>query len=62
MVEPDRGVAGDLDVLALIVTDGHLLGVVQQDVGSLERRIREQARRDEQVLALGRLLLELGHA
>jgi hypothetical protein len=50
MVEPDRGVAGDLDVLALVVTDGDLVGVVEQDVGRHQRRVGEQARRHELVL------------
>jgi hypothetical protein len=34
MVEPLGDVAGQLDVLSLILADRHLLGVVQQDVGS----------------------------
>jgi len=35
MVEADGDVAGDLDVLALIVADRYLVGVVEQDVGCL---------------------------
>ena len=46
-------VAGDLDVLALVVADRHLLVVVEQDVGGLQRRVGEQPAGDEQVLALG---------
>ena len=61
VVEADRDVAGDLDVLALVVADGDLVGVVQHDVGGLERRVGEQPGRDEVALALGRLVLELGH-
>jgi len=38
MVEADCDVAGDLDVLALVVADRHLVGVVQHDVGGLQRR------------------------
>ena len=60
VVEAQRDVAGDLDVLALVVADRHVLGVVEQDVGRLQRRVREQAAGDE--LALGRLVLELRHA
>ena len=48
-------------MLALVVADGHLVGVVQEDVGGLERRVREQPGRHELAL-LGRLLLELRHA
>ena len=61
VVEAHRDVAGDLDVLALIVADRHLVGVVQQDVGGLQRRVGEQPGRDEVAFALGRLVLELGH-
>ena len=60
-VEPDRDVTGDLDVLALVVADGHLVGVVQQDVGGLQCRVGEQPARDEPAGALGGLLLELDH-
>ena len=35
-IEPLGDVAGDLDVLALVIADRHLVGVVQEDVGSLE--------------------------
>ena len=51
VVEPDRDVAGELDVLALVVADGDLLGVVQQDVGGHQHRVVEQADADE-LLAL----------
>ncbi len=61
MVEADRRIAGDLDVLTLVVADGDVLGVVQDDVGGLQRRVREEPGGDEEVLALGRLLLELRH-
>jgi hypothetical protein len=61
MVEPDGDVAGDLDVLALVVADRDLVRVVEHDVGGLQRRIGEQPGRHELVLALGALVLELGH-
>ena len=48
-------------MLALIVADRHLVGVVQQDVGRLEGGIREQAGRGELPLPLRRLVLELRH-
>ncbi len=61
VVEPDRDITGDLDVLTLIVADRDLVGAVQHDVGRLQGRIGEQAGRDEVALALGGLLFELGH-
>ena len=61
-VEAFGDVAGDLDVLALILADGNVVGVVEQDVGCLESGIGEQSGRDEVGLALGRLVLELGHS
>ncbi len=59
VVEPDGQLAGQLEVLALVVADRHPLGVVEQDVGRLEHRVGEQAHPDR-VLA-GALVLELGH-
>ena len=46
-VEPDGEVAGELDVLALVVAHGHPVGVVEEDVGRLQRRVGEQAGGDE---------------
>jgi hypothetical protein len=57
VVEADRDVAGDLDVLALVVADRHLLGVVEQDVGRLQRRVGEQPGRDERPSRLADLSL-----
>ena len=62
MVEADRDVAGDLDVLPLVFAHRHLVGVVQQDVGCLQRRVGEEPGGDELCFTLGRLVLELGHA
>ena len=42
VVEPDGQVAGQLEVLALVVADGHPLGVVGEDVGGHEHRVVEQ--------------------
>ena len=56
-----RDVAGQLDMLLLVVADRHVGRLVEQDVGGLQHRIGEQA--DARALAvLARLLLELGHA
>ena len=60
-VEASRDLAGELDVLALVVLDRHLVGVVEQDVRRLQHRIEEQARAHELLLAR-RLVLELVHA
>ena len=60
-VEAFGDVTSDLDVLTLILADRHVVGVVQQDVGRLEGRIGEEARRHEVGFALGGLVLELGH-
>ena len=39
LVEAHRDVPRDLDVLALVVAHRHVIGVVQQDVRSLQRRV-----------------------
>ena len=62
VVEAHRHVAGDLDVLALVLADRHLFGVVQDDVGSLQRRVGEQPGGDEVAFAFGGLVLELRHS
>jgi hypothetical protein len=41
MVEAFGDVAGQLEVLGLVLADGHDLGLVEQDVGGHERRIAE---------------------
>ena len=43
VVEPDRDVARQLDVLALVVADGDLVGVVEEDVGGHQHRVVEEA-------------------
>ena len=45
VVEPLGQVPGQLQVLALVLADGHLVGLVEQDVGRLQDRVGEQARR-----------------
>ena len=44
-VEPLGHVAGQLDVLALVVAHRHPVGVVEEDVGGLEGRVGEAGRR-----------------
>jgi len=61
-VESHGDVAGDLDVLTLILAHGHLVGVVQEDVGRLQGRVGEKSGRHEIGLTLGGLVLELRHA
>ena len=63
-VETDRDVAGELDVLPLVVADGNLGRVVQQDVGDHQHRVVEEPDTDGLDAALTRfrgLVLELGH-
>ena len=59
-VESHGDVAGQLDVLSLVLAHRDLVGVVQQDVGGLECRIGEQPAGHE-IRTIG-LVLELGHA
>ena len=60
-IEPFGDVSHQLDVLALVVADGHLVGAVGQHVRRHQHRIREQT--DGHELALdARLLLELMHS
>ena len=55
-----RDVAGQLDMLLLVLADRHVGGAVEQDVGRLQHRIGEQP--DRRALAvLAGLVLELGH-
>ena len=60
LVEAQRDVARQLDVLLLVLTHRHLVGVVEEDVGGLQHRIGEEAGRD--ALLLLRLDLVLRHA
>ncbi len=59
VVEAAGDVAGELEVLGLVLADRDLVGVVQEDVGRHEDRVVEQAGADRLLLAA--LLLELGH-
>jgi segregation and condensation protein A len=61
VVEAHRSVARDLDVLSLILTDGYVIGVVQENVGGLEGRVGEKPTTDKILFAFGRLVFELGH-
>ena len=58
-VEPQGEIAGELDVLALVVADGDAVGVVEEDVGRHQGGIGEKAGAHGG-LAAG-LLLELRH-
>ena len=60
-VEALGQVAGELEVLALVLADRHLVGVVQQDVGRHEDRVGEQADGGALGAVTARLVLELGH-
>ena len=50
-VEAPRDVAHQLEVLALVLADRHLVGAVGEHVGGLQHRVEEQPRGDQ--LALG---------
>ncbi len=56
-----RDVAHQLHVLALVVSDGHLVRSVGEHVGRHQHRVEEQPGRHQFAL-VGRLLLELVHA
>ena len=61
VVELDRDVAGELEMLLLVVADRHVGGEIGEDVGGHQHRIVVEP--DRGVLAvLAGLLLELGHA
>ena len=60
VVETFSQFTGEFEVLALIVADWYLLGVVEQDVARHQDRVGEQTHAIA-LLATG-LLLELGHA
>src|SRR6185312_4116137 len=61
VVEPDRQVAAQLQVLALVLADRYLVGLVEQNVGRLQHRVAEQPEARLLRTAPGRLVLELGH-
>jgi hypothetical protein len=60
VVEPLTDVACQLDVVTLVLADGDLVGVVEEDVGGLQHGVVEQSDADGLALPRG-LLLELGH-
>ncbi len=60
-VEPLREVAGQLDVLALVLAHRDLVGLVEQDVRDLEDRVGEEADGGPVGALLGGLVLELRH-
>lgn len=59
MVELLREVAGQLEVLLLIFTHRHQVGVIKQDIRGHQDRVEKQAGVDR--LLLAGLVLELGH-
>ena len=61
VVEALCQVAGQLEVLALVLADRHVVRPVEQDVGRLEDRVGEQADARGPLPRLRRLVLELGH-
>ena len=58
-VEALRDVAGQLDVLTLVVADRHVRGPVEQDVGGHQHRVGVERRPRHRTVAA--LLLELDH-
>ena len=61
IVEAHRHIAGQLQVLLLVIAHRHLFGAVEQDVRRHQHRVVEQAGIDV-VGVLAGLVLELGHA
>ena len=60
-VEPGGQVPAQLEVLALVLPDRHLVGLVEQDVGGHQHRVGEQPDVGALRAHLGGLVLELGH-
>src|SRR6266545_4606244 len=60
-VEPLRQVAGQLQVLALVLPHRYRVGLVEQDVRGLQDRVGEQAHAGPVGALLAGLVLELGH-
>ena len=58
-VPPPRDLAGQLEVLGLILADRHQVGAIEQDVGRHQHRVVQQARRD--AFESLRLIFELRH-
>ena len=61
LVEAPRDVAHQLEVLALVLADRHLVRAVGEHVGGLQHRVEQQAGGDELALR-DRLVAELVHA
>jgi hypothetical protein len=59
-VEPLGDVAGQLEVLPLVLTHRHLVGLIREDVRRLQDGVEKQPGRHERPVLL-RLLLELRH-
>jgi hypothetical protein len=61
VVEAAGEVAGELEMLALVLPDRDVLRPVEQDVGRLQDRVGEQPDGGALGTTLDRLVLELGH-
>jgi hypothetical protein len=60
VVESAGQVPGQLEVLSLVLADRYPVGLVEQDVGGLQDRVREQPDGGPVGAPAGRLVLELG--
>lgn len=61
VVEANRQIAGQLDMLLLVLAHGHELRTVKQDIRRHQRRVGEQPNANILALAAG-LVLKLRHA
>ena len=59
-VEPLCQITGDFHMLFLVITDGNIVGLIQQDICRHQGRIGQKAGRDG-IAPLGSFVLVLGH-
>ena len=62
MIEAQRNIACYFNVLLLVIAHRYFVGVIQQNVGCLERWVCKETRRDKFSFALLRLVFELCHS